>query len=71
MHEWFFHVDGREIGPFDYHTAVRYAERRPDVLCRRQGFPEWIPASRIGAPVPPAGAGASHRPPPAGAGASH
>lgn len=63
MTEWFFHVDGRDIGPLDPATAAQCAERHPDVMCWRRGFPEWLPASRVGELG--AAAGAAERTPPA------
>ena len=48
MTEWFFHVEGQDIGPLDPVTAAQCAERHPDVMCWRKGFPEWLPASRVG-----------------------
>jgi len=64
MNDWFFHVDGKEIGPLDYQTAVQCAERHPDVLCWRRGFPEWLPASRVGELKPKNGGGEAGQTPP-------
>jgi uncharacterized protein (TIGR00266 family) len=64
MNDWFFHVDGKEIGPLDYRTAVQCAERHPDVFCWRRGFPEWLPASRVGELKPKNSAGEARQTPP-------
>ncbi|MCA9195438.1 MAG: TIGR00266 family protein [Planctomycetales bacterium] len=47
MHQWYLNIDGQQYGPMDLAQARQMVAQKPQAMCWRQGFPEWLPASKV------------------------
>lgn len=45
--QWYFVVNNQQHGPYNEDKAQQVAEKYPDSLCWREGFPDWIPVIRV------------------------
>lgn len=44
---WYLNYNGKQLGPLSLAEAKEHAARNSDGLAWREGFPEWVPISRI------------------------
>ncbi|MGF1477677.1 MAG: TIGR00266 family protein [Geminicoccaceae bacterium] len=60
MSDWYFSMNGQQVGPLDHGSAADYAKMHPDAHCWRPGFDQWrlvgeVPELERGVPPPVAG----------------
>lgn len=44
---WFFYINGKQIGPLNEAEAKDFAHNNPQALAWREGFSQWIPVSKV------------------------
>lgn len=59
--QWYLSFDGKQIGPLSHTDAAAKGRTKPDGLCWREGFAEWLPISQV---AELSGSGSSSTPPP-------
>lgn len=65
MAQWYFSINGQQMGPMGEADARAQATRTPDAYAWREGFAEWIPARNV-AELTGGFGGPSAGPPPVG-----
>ncbi|MCH9672330.1 MAG: TIGR00266 family protein [Gammaproteobacteria bacterium] len=45
--QWYLCFDGQTLGPLGHQQAIAEAHHHPDGFAWREGFPEWVPVSKV------------------------